>query len=153
MRTMNQSPERGLDNPKYIYKDDFTYNVGLSSALAPAGSQSAVFNIDGDSDFFLVKTTVHAMVADDGTTYSANILPSVTILITDTTSGRTLMNEPVPLPNIAGTAQLPYIWPIVRLFKAKSTIKVDFQNITDGITYSDIELSFNGIKAFLRDLQ
>lgn len=148
MNATPQSAERGLNNPKYSYKDDFTYNVGLSGTLAPAASQSATFNIDGDSDFFLVKTAVHAMVGDDGTTYANNICPSVTVVITDTTSGRSLMNEPVPLPNIAGTGQLPFIWPIVRLFAAKSTIKVDFANITDGITYSDVELSFIGIKAF-----
>ena len=147
-RAVPQSAEKGLGDPKYFYKDDFTYNVGLTGSLAANASQSTTFNIDGDSDFFLVKTTVHALVADDGTTYSANILASVTVLITDTTSGRALMNEPVPLPNVAGTAQLPFIWPIVRLFAAKSTIKVDFANMTDNTTYSDIELSFVGIKAF-----
>lgn len=149
-RTMAQSASKGLADSKYLYKDDFTYNVGLSSSLAPAATQSATFNIDGDSDFWLVKTTVFANVANDGTTDSSNVLPGVSVLITDTTSGRQLMNEAVPLPNVAGTARLPFIWPIVRLFTAKSTIKVDFFNFTDNTTYTVLELSFNGIKAFFQ---
>jgi hypothetical protein len=150
MNLVQQAIGKGLSDPKYFYKDDFTYNVGLSAALAPAASTSATFNIDGDSDFFLVKTTVFALIGNDGTTYDTNVLPAVTVLITDTTSGRQLMNEAVPLGNIAGTAQLPYIWPILRLFTRKSTIKVDFANISDDDTYSVLELSFNGIKAFYK---
>lgn len=142
-----------LQSDRYMYRDPFVYNVGISSSLAPSGTAQATFNIDGDSDFFLTKLTVFALVASDGTTYSAQILPGVTVVITDTTSGRRLMNEAVPLGNIAGTAQLPFIWPQVRMFKAKSTIQVDFANVTDNTTYSALELSFVGIKAFFKTPQ
>lgn len=150
MNLVSQSANKGLNDPKYFYKDDFAYNVGLSAALAPAGSTSGTFNIDGDSDFFLVKTTVIALSADDGTVYNVRQWPAVSVLITDTTSGRQLMNEAVPITSIAGTGELPFIWPVLRMFAAKSTIVVDFANFSDNITYSVLELTFHGIKAFFR---
>lgn len=139
-----------INSDKYIYKDAFFYNTGIEDALAPAASTSSTFNIDGDSDFFATKLTVHAVSGGDATTYLASLLPEVNIIITDTTSGRSLMNEQVPLANLAGSAQLPFILPIMRLFVAKSTIKIDYYNVSDNATYSALQLTFCGVKAFLR---
>ena len=133
---------------EYSAKNFFTYQVVIT-ALAPSASSTSSFTIDGDSDFFWSKMTAWAMVDDDGTDSGSIEVPAVTVLITNTTSGRNYSNAPVPLYSIAGNAGLPFILPIETFYAAKSTISIQFQNVSDNKTYSDVYLSFHGIKAFL----
>jgi len=142
-------PQQGYNAGQYVAKNSFIYGTGFVAALLPASSTSSTFNIDGDSDFYWQKLNVHAVSADDATTYANELLPEVNIVITNTTTGRQYMNAAIPLANIAGTARLPFILPMVTYFPAKSTIKVEYQNVSDNATYSDLYLSFIGIKAFL----
>lgn len=142
-----------IDDPnRYEGQDFFTYAIGLASGstLAPAGSTTLTFNVDGESDFFWDKATVNALVASDGTSYSADLKPAVYITIVDTISQRPLMNNPVPIGNLFGTGQLPFILPIRKLFFSKATVKLTLQNFSDNSTYSQLDLSFIGIKAYLR---
>lgn len=130
----------------------FDYNVGLAAntTLAPSLSQNANFQVDKDADFFWTKLTVHAVAGADGTTVSAVLMPEVNVLITNTSSGRAFMNEAVPLANLAGTdAGLPFILPMETYIPAVSMIQVQFFNVSDNTTYSLLELSFIGYKAFL----
>lgn len=142
---------RGLGNVEpqksYRAKNYFTYVTSITT-LAAGASSSSSFNIDGDSDFFFTKLTTFALVADDGTTYEAQILPAVTVVIENTSSGRQYMNAPVPLGLLAGTALLPFILPMETFWPAKTTISVSYANISDNTTYSDLYLAFHGIKAF-----
>ncbi len=130
----------------YLKKDFFTYVTGPAATLAVAGSTTSTFNIDGDSDFFWTKMCSFALSADSGGTYLELAVASVDIIITDTTSGRQLMNSQVPVSSIAGTGQIPFILPIERYMESKSTIKVDYFNV--GVEITLLRLSFIGIKAF-----
>lgn len=132
---------------QYLGKEYFTYQCSVTTLTTT--QQSATFTVDGDSDFFWTKTAAFALVADDGTVVSNEQLPGVSIVITNTSSGRAYMNTQTPIPNIAGSARLPFIMPIQTPFVAKSTIKVDFFNLTDNTTYSDLFLTFIGFKAYL----
>jgi hypothetical protein len=138
-----------LGESKYLKKDWFTYTTNITASLAPGVSVPTTFNIDGDSDFFCTKLNVHGTVGNDGTVVDSEQLPEVNIIITDTTSGRQLMNALTPLSNIAGSSRLPFILPIERFFSAKSTVKVDWFNASDNLTYTTLLLSFIGIKAFI----
>lgn len=140
-----------MDN-RYIFRDAFTYTASLASGatLAPNGATTLTFNIDGESDFFWDKASVYADVANDGMTYVTQVLPGVTVVITDTNSQRPLQNNPTPVTNVFGTGQLPHILPIRKLFYSKATVKISLQNITDNTTYTRLDLSFIGIKAYLR---
>ncbi len=142
-----------IDDPnRYQGQDCFTYAIGLPSGttLAPAGSTTLTFNIDGESDFFWDKATVNAMVDSDATTYVADAKPAVYITIVDTISQRPMMNNPVPIGNLFGTGQLPFILPIRKLFFSKGTVKITLQNFCDNVTYSQLDLAFIGIKAYLK---
>lgn len=141
-----------IDDARYSFRDFFTYTIGLNSGttLAPGASTTLTFNIDGESDFFWDKAAVFANIADDGTTYLENILPSVNVTILDTNSQRPLMNNPTPVSNIFGTGQIPFILPIRKLFYSKATVKLTVTNVTDDDTYSRLDFSFIGIKAYLR---
>lgn len=135
---------------KYMAKDFFTYTIPFVAALAPSGQTSGNFTLDADSDFLWQKFAAYAQVASDGTTVSNEILPGVTIIITDTASGRNLMNNPVPLASLSGSGRLPFILPTPKVFQARGTVQVQLSNITDGVTYSQIYLAFEGTKLFLR---
>lgn len=137
---------------RYSFRDAFTYTASLVSGttLAPAGATTLTFNIDGESDFFWDKGTVYCDLANDGTDYSTEELPGVLVTITDTNSQRQMMNNPTPVTNHFGTGRLPFILPIRKLFQAKATVKLAIQNITDNDTYTRLDFSFVGIKAYLR---
>lgn len=142
-----------IDDPnRYEGQDFFTYAIGLPSgtSLAPAAATTLTFQIDGESDFFWDKATVSALVASDGTSYSADLKPAVLITIVDSISQRPLMNNPAPVGNLFGTGQLPFILPIRKLFYSKANVKLQISNYSDNSTYSHLDFSFIGIKAFLR---
>lgn len=133
---------------RYQSKTPFFYNTGIPAALAAAGTTQSTFNIDADADFFVTKLTGFAMVADDGTVVDSEQLPAIALLITNTQSGRAYSNEFVPAPNIVGSARLPFLLPAELFWPAKATILVQYQNISDNLTYSDFELTFAGYKAY-----
>lgn len=141
-----------INDQRYSFRDYFTYTIGLNSGatLAAGASTTLTFNIDGESDFFWDKAAIFANVGDDGTTYFENILPSVNCTIIDTNSQRQLMNNPTAVSNIFGTGQIPFILPIRKLFFSKATVKIQVTNVTDDTTYSRLDFSFIGIKAYLR---
>jgi hypothetical protein len=142
-----------IDDPsRYEGQDMFTYTIGIASGttLAPAGTTTLTFNVDGESDFFWDKATVNALIANDGTSWSADEKPAVYVTIVDTNSQRPMMNNPTPVGNLFGTGQLPFILPIRKLFYSKATVKLTLQNFSDNKTYTQLDFSFIGIKAFLK---
>lgn len=133
----------------YQAKNEYAYSVSIAAALVNTASTSASFNVDGDSDFFWTKLTAFAMVGGpDGTVISLEEYPAVSVVITNTTTGRAYMNQPVALPSISGSGRLPFILPMVTYFQNKSTISVDIAGLSTGKTYSFLQISFIGIKAF-----
>ena len=127
-------------------KDWYVY-VAEALALAPAGNATAQVNIEADSDFYLIKLGFFADVAAAAQTDSTRVLPLVTVQLTDTGSGRQLLNGNVPIPTLFGWGELPYILPIPRLFKANSLLRVDFTNFDAAVTYN-VRLAFSGYKDF-----
>ena len=135
------------NDPKYQFKTFFSYEADIASALNAASSQTFTFNIAGDSDFFWTKFEAFALIGGAATARNADALPAVTILVTNTTTGRQYSSNPTPLPNVSGTGQLPFILPQITLWPAKSTISITLANIGDA-NYSNLMLTFSGIKAF-----
>lgn len=130
---------------KYFAKDFFTYEADFSSLLANT-SQTANFSIQADSDFLLAKLAY--MATDTNDALIANTTPiAVSVLITDTGSGLQLSNIAVPVSNIFGSGQLPFIVPIQRLFVSNSVISVQVNNFS-AVDYNALRLSFIGLKAF-----
>jgi len=135
------------DNNYYTSRNFFTYESDIIAPLAPAAAAQQSFNIAGDSDFFWTKFSAFALVGGVATARGADALPAVTILIVNTTTGRQYSSSALPLPNIAGTGELPFILPQITMWQQKSTIQVQLTNVGN-VTYSNLYLSFHGIKAF-----
>ena len=139
------------NSTNYVARTFFAYEVDIPPANLPftAGSSTQLtFNIAGDSDFFWTKFTMLALVGGAATTYgSGNQLPAVNALIINTTTGRQYSSAAVPLANMCGTGQLPFILPQITLWQKKSTIQINLAN-EGNVDYSNFHLTFLGIKAF-----
>ncbi|MHB8071860.1 MAG: hypothetical protein ACYDHF_07950 [Candidatus Cryosericum sp.] len=125
------------NNPQYMWRDFFTYEIDLTSTIAASGSATATFQIQTDSDFLWTK----AAFIQTGTGVPA-------ILIQDTGSGRNLSSYAVPVANIFGTGQLPFILPRQRIFAANATVNLTVSEIGGTNTITSLHLSFIGEKGF-----
>lgn len=123
-----------------VYELDFT---GVASGATANGQ----YQIQADSDFRWTKACYYATIANAAFTRNAQPIPSITIAITDTGSGRQLFNSPVPVSSIFGFGELPFILPIPRIFKARSSVAVTIANFDAAVTYN-LRLSFIGTKIF-----
>jgi hypothetical protein len=135
------------NNGSYASRNFFVYECDTLAALGPGLGANLTFNIAGDSDFFWTKFAAFALVGGVGTTRLNDQLAAVTLLIVNTTTGRQYSSTPSPIPNICGTGELPFILPQITMWQRKSTIQVQLQNVGNQ-TYSNVYLSFMGIKAF-----
>lgn len=133
---------------KYLARDFFVYEISLTS-FTNGTSQTGVVNIDTDSDFFWQKATAHCSVSNAAQQRATEEIPECTITIKDVSTGRDLMNAPVPIRNIFGTGEIPFILPVEKFFGARSQISVNVSNVSASTTYTALYLSFIGIKAFL----
>jgi hypothetical protein len=137
-----------LNSAMYIAKEYFTYEINLPAPLVAGANANGYVTIDKDSDFFWQKATAHVTVGNQGTTRQNEQIPEVDIIITNTTSGRAIMNTQVPIRNIFGTGEIPFILPIETYFGATSQIACTFYNVSANLDYSTVKISFIGIKAF-----
>ena len=132
--------------PQYGAYDFFIYEVDFAG-LTHGTSQTSNFTIQQEADFLLTKLTMVADIAAAAFTDSTRPVPLVTMMVNDTGSGRNLMSSAVPLPNIFGAGDLPFILPRQRLFVASSVVNITLTNYDAAVDYN-IRLSFIGEKAF-----
>jgi hypothetical protein len=149
MTSFPQNSQPWRDDSKYAAKTFYCYESDNVANLAAAAAVNLTFNIAGDSDFFWTKFCAFALVGGVATTRTADQLPAATLLVVNTTTGRQYSSSAVPLPNMAGNAQFPFILPQITLWEKKSTIQLQLTNVGNA-TYSAIYLSFLGIKAFTK---
>lgn len=134
--------------PQFMSMDYYVYELDFS-ALANGTSSSGSFIIQADSWFLWTQGAVFADVAAAGQLASTLVVPLVTVLITDTGSGRQLMNTAVPVSSMFGTGALPYVLPRQRAFMPNSTVSVQVNNFDAAQAYN-LRLSFIGEKGFTR---
>jgi len=130
-----------------VRRRDFYVYEAQTLILAVGGAANDVINIEADSDFILQKLSYEADLAGVAQTHGARIVPNVTVQLIDTGSGRQLMQNPVPIPSIFGSGELPFILPNPRLFMRNSTIQVAFASFEVAATPS-IRLAFIGYKMY-----
>lgn len=133
--------------PGVQYSEDFTVYELDFLAVAPAATANNAIQIQADSAFRWTKSAFYATIANAAFTLSAIPIPSMTIQIVDTGSGRQLFNAAVPVTNVFGRGELPFINPVGRIFKERSSIAVTVANFDAAVTYN-LRLSFIGTKLF-----
>lgn len=126
-----------INYSKYLGVDFFTYELDFTTSIAGNGQATGTLQIQTDSDFFWTKSAY----AQTGTGVPA-------ILIQDTGSGRNLSTYAVPVINMFGTGQLPFILPRQRVFASNSTVNITISNLDSVNAISTLRLSFIGEKWF-----
>lgn len=137
-----------MDNPEQVdsVRRDFYIYAAQCTALAIGASVNTSIQIEADSEFILQKLSFQCV---NGATNAAVAAPNLTVQITDTGSGRQLMQTPIPVVSFFGTGQLPFILPNPKLFMRNSTIQIAFTSteIGGGITQT-CRLAFIGYKIY-----
>jgi hypothetical protein len=128
------------------WADLYSYPVNLGSIAAAATTQGTV-TIQADSKFEWMRTTVQGNLNGGATPWPTNIILPITVLITDTGSGRQLMSAAMPVNLIAGRGDLPFINPEFRIFQPSATIQIQATNF-GAATYDNIWFAFLGRKIF-----
>ena len=126
----------------YVYQSDF-------ASIASGASSTNTINIQADSDFRWEKATYMAAnaAAITGITWTTRYFPFATILITDTGSGRQLQSAAMPLVNMFGSGDFPFILQQPKIFSARATITLTVTNF-DTANALQLRLSFIGTKLF-----
>lgn len=131
---------------KNILRDPFIYTA-LFTGLAAGANQTFNVNIAADADFQIQALTYHANIANAAQTDSTFTYPLVTLLLTDSGSGRQLMDSDVSLPAMGGNGQFPFILPTPKIMAARSTLVVKATNYDAAATYN-LRVYFIGSKLF-----
>lgn len=137
--------------PRYFLSEFFSYSI-LFTNLAAGGSSSGNINIQADSDFKIQKLTYFASDnSNSSQTDGTRVIPLVTVLLTDSSSGRQLQDSAQPISNLFGTGEIPFILPTPKIFQSRSTLTVQVNNFDALLTYN-IRLSFIGAKMYRQGL-
>ena len=126
---------------------DFYVYEAETIAIAVGASTNDTISIEADSDFILQKLTYLATVGDVQSTDATRIIPNVLIQITDTGSGRQLMQDAIPVSSFFGSGMLPFILPNPRLFMRNSTIQIAYTSF-ETAAVDDVRLAFIGYKIY-----
>lgn len=151
------SPQPGgvlLSNVNYIppgleglYKDPFSYNI-IFAAIGAGVAQTGTTQISNDSYFVCTQQMME--IWDSATGNTTNTLPQVapmTCRISDSSSGKFMMDQPTPVANHFGTAQQPKVWLYrSRLYLPGGQISME---LTNGMAASQrVRVTFEGFKVY-----
>lgn len=135
-----------LEAESAIVRFPYTYSAVFAS-LAAAGTATVNITIDAAAPFLIVNQTYHADTAGAVLTAATKNYPNVSVLLTDTSSNRQMMDQAVPIPSIFGDGQFPYVLPEPKLMAANSVLQVALTSFEAAVAQV-IRLSFNGYKLY-----
>jgi hypothetical protein len=137
--------------PQKVYagEDFFVYEADFLAVAAATSAPQQTITIQADSDFELLKLSQVSDIAGAVETEATAVLPLATLLIQVGSSGRNLMINPVPIPNLFGSGRIPMVLPRGRIFQAQTTITLTYTNYSAATTYNT-RLSFIGRKLYLK---
>lgn len=141
---MNVDAQRYVEGRRFYY----IYQTPNIATLNNGASSTNVIQFDIDSVFCWMRTTLFVDLAGVAITSSAQIVPLVTMQVTDTGSGTNFFNNPVPLPSIAGNAQLPYVLPTPQFIQPAASLQFAFTNYSAATVYNNVRIQLQGFKIY-----
>lgn len=135
-----------------VVKYPFTYtaafqSAGAANSLAAAATATVNIAIDASAPFLIVSQSYYANTNNAAANRQTTPVPDVVVLLTDTGTGRTLMDQAAPVDAIFGSGQFPYILPEPKLMQANSQLAVQATN-RDAAAGFNLYFCFNGYKLF-----
>lgn len=114
-----------METAKLLYT--YSFDTGTLAAGATATDSVA---IEADSSFVITKGSYFA-TDDAGTaqTYNSRIVPLVLMQLRDTGSGREFFDEAQPIPNLFGSGEIPFIFPVQQVVRANSVLRANFTSL------------------------
>lgn len=143
---MGNLSEQNLNQNAQYDRDWFSYPFNIGT-IAATGVVNQTIQIQADSAFDLMQITAQGNLNGASEPWPSNVILPFTIMLTDTGTGRNLMNTPVPINMIAGRGELPFILPQNRIFAPKATIQIQCTGYGGG-TYNNIFVNLIGAKLF-----
>lgn len=135
-----------------LYPEFFIYELDFG-ALADGASSTLSLNIQADASFLI--TDIAGTIFDANTqTASQGIIQvqNAAILITDSGSGKNLMNAAVPFHHLFGQGgQNRFTLPVPRIVQNNATISVTLTN-NNGAAFAGAKISFLGAKILNRSM-
>lgn len=132
---------------RQIQLDPYIYTTDAMVFAAAASTVTTNINIQADSDFVIMQGAYFVNVAAAVQTRATQNLFNGTVVLTDSGSGRQLMNAPVPVDSLFGNGQFPFVWPWAKLLASKATFQVQVNQIQ--ATAQSLYLQFIGFKIFV----
>lgn len=149
-----RQPENYGYRPNYEFPqgatpDFFVYQFPVVSNLAVDANVSVSVQIQNDADFEMRSIGYFFNLADAAFTQQTRPVPNMTLMLTDTGSGRNLFSAAVPIPTIAWNGEgsmreLP--WP--KIFSRNANISALVTNFDAAATTGQMYLSLIGRKIF-----
>lgn len=141
----------GDPNKQILVEDFFTYSTpNPFSNIAVGGNATQQIQIQADSDFLIQKLCYYTNTANVAQTANSIPIPNLSCIITDTGSGRQLMNTAIPVANIFGTGQNPFILPKPKLIAASSNLQIQVFNFDAAVATQQLYLAFIGVKIYYK---
>ena len=149
MNMQQLAANAGRKNQVIISDEFFIYSTGRPAAgiAAAGGVQTVNIQILADSDFLIEKLSFNADLAGVAQLHGTRIVPNVNVLLTNTGSGRQLMNLQLPLTGIFGSGELPMILPRQYLLPASSTLQIQMVSF-EAAAVPFVTLNFIGRKIY-----
>lgn len=130
------------------WAEDFYIYVANFGNLAPGASSVQNVQVQTDSNFEWIETTVNGNLHGATPPYADNILLPINITIVDSGSSRQLFSAALPVTMFAGNGKQAFILPVTRFFQARSNIQITAQNTDAASTYDNLFLALIGRKLF-----
>lgn len=125
----------------------FVYTTGRLAAIATGATVNTSIIIQADADFAVEKLTYSADVAGATQNNSTRTVPQVTVLLTASSSGAQMMNNPAPISGVFGTGDLPMILPYPYILNANSQLQITLVSFEAAVTPL-LTLNFIGRKLY-----
>lgn len=147
-------PADFLYQPTYDWQNDVEFDAfwlvfpTFTAFTAGLNIQQSV-NVPNDADFECRKIMYHFDLAAAALTVVGAFVPNIAILLTDSGSGRNLMNAAAPLASVAnceGQSSPDLVWP--KIFTRNSTITASLTNFDVAQTTGNVRLTMCGRKIF-----
>lgn len=124
----------------------YTYDLS-ALALPPGEISSDTVVVDSGSDFVLQRIGYFADVDAGAQNAGTRVLPLIKIQIRDSSNGRQLFSDDIPIPALFGAGETAFVMPVHYQFMRASSLNVSFRNYSDDQTYN-IYLALMGYRVF-----